>query len=143
MSFPYMCFVCGLWSLRHGRRVVGDGGRVPHFSTWWGRPPILFACKRPDFKPILNRLLPKCVCLWGSAPGLAGGGAFSTPRPPAGKVWVTHRSFGQLTPKMTPHMCQPSRNRAGNPAFWLISRIPAFWRKRTAFLALFRNNKNR
>ena len=30
----------------------------------------------------------------------------------------------------------------GNPAFWLISRIPAFLRKRPAFLALFRNNKN-
>ena len=41
------------------------------------------------------------------------------------------------------HRCQPSRNRAGNPAFWLISRIPAFLRKRPAFLAFFRNNKNR
>ena len=48
------------------------------------------------------------------------------------------------------HRCQPSRNRAGNPAFWLISRIPAFLRERPAFLrecpaflALFRNNKNR
>ena len=41
------------------------------------------------------------------------------------------------------HRCQPSRNRAGNPAFLLISRIPAFLRERPAFLALFRNNKNR
>ena len=45
------------------------------------------------------------------------------------------------------HRCQPSRNRAGNPAFWFIiwfiSRIPAFLRERPAFLALFRNNKNR
>ena len=47
-------------------------------------------------------------------------------------------------------VCQPSRNRAGNPAFWPISRIPAFLRKRPAFLrkrpaflALFRNNNNR
>ena len=36
------------------------------------------------------------------------------------------------------HRCQPSRNRAGNPAFWLISHIPAFLRERPAFLALFR-----
>ena len=41
------------------------------------------------------------------------------------------------------HRCQPSRNRAGNPAFLPISRIPAFLRKRPAFLALFRNKKNR
>ena len=40
------------------------------------------------------------------------------------------------------HRCQPSRNRAGNPAFWLISRVPAFLRKHPAFLALFQNNKN-
>ena len=39
------------------------------------------------------------------------------------------------------HRCQPSRNRAGNPAFCLISRIPAFLRERPAFLALFRNIK--
>ena len=35
------------------------------------------------------------------------------------------------------HRCQPSRNRAGNPAFWRISRIPAFFPERPAFLALF------
>ena len=35
------------------------------------------------------------------------------------------------------HRCQPSRNRAGNPAFWCISRIPAFFPERPAFLALF------
>ena len=29
------------------------------------------------------------------------------------------------------------------PAFWLISRFPAFLRERPAILALFRNNKNR
>ena len=29
-SFLYMCFVCGLWSLRHGRRVVVDGGARLH-----------------------------------------------------------------------------------------------------------------
>ena len=45
--------------------------------------------------------------------------------------------------KYRTHRCQPSRNRAGNPAFWLICRIPAFLRERPAFLALFRNNKNR
>ena len=39
------------------------------------------------------------------------------------------------------HRCQPSRNRAGNPAFLLISRIPAFFRERPTFLVLFRNNK--
>ena len=41
------------------------------------------------------------------------------------------------------HMCQPSRNRAGNPAFWLFFRIPAFLPDRPAFLALFRNKTNR
>ena len=41
------------------------------------------------------------------------------------------------------HRCQPSRNRAGNPAFWLISGIPIFLREHPAFLALFLNNKNR
>ena len=35
------------------------------------------------------------------------------------------------------HRCQPSRNRAGNPAFLRISRIPAFFTERPAFLALF------
>ena len=39
------------------------------------------------------------------------------------------------------HRCQPSRNRAGNPAFWHTSRIPAFLPERPAFLALFGNNK--
>ena len=39
--------------------------------------------------------------------------------------------------------CQPSRNRAGNPAFLLISRIPAFLPERPSFLALFRSNINR
>ena len=33
--------------------------------------------------------------------------------------------------------CQPSRNRAGYPAFWLISHIPVFSPERPAFLALF------
>ena len=37
--------------------------------------------------------------------------------------------------------CQPSRNRAGNPEFWLISRIPAFLPERPALLTLFRNKK--
>ena len=41
------------------------------------------------------------------------------------------------------HRCQPSRNRAGNPECLLISRNPAFSPERPAFLALFRNNKNR
>ena len=41
------------------------------------------------------------------------------------------------------HRCQPSRNRAGNPAFWLISRIPVFLPERPAFLDLYVNNKNR
>ena len=29
---------------------------------------------------------------------------------------------------VTQHRCQPSRNHAGNPAFWLFPRIPAFLR---------------
>ena len=33
------------------------------------------------------------------------------------------------------HRCQSSRNRAGNPAFWLISRIPTFLREAPTFLA--------
>ena len=41
------------------------------------------------------------------------------------------------------HRCQPSRNLAGIPAFWHISRIPAFVLERPAFMALFQNNKNR
>ena len=106
-----MCFVCGFWSLRHGCRAVGDAPHfsapLPHFSAsaWWGRhmkcpPPHFFACEIPDFKPIFNRLLPKCVCLRGSAPHPAG--ELTAPRPPGGKVWVTHRSFGQMPPKMNP-----------------------------------------
>ena len=39
--------------------------------------------------------------------------------------------------KVVCHRCQPSRNRAGNPAFLHISRIPAFLSERPAFLALF------
>ena len=39
------------------------------------------------------------------------------------------------------HRCQPSRNDAGNPAIWLISRIPAFLRERPAFLAYFEISK--
>ena len=39
------------------------------------------------------------------------------------------------------HRCQPSRNRAGTLAFWIIPRIPAFLPQRPAFLALFRNKK--
>ena len=48
----------------------------------------------------------------------------------------------KMTLRNASHRCQPSRNRAGNPAFWLFSRIPAFLPERPAFLALFRNNKN-
>ena len=40
-------------------------------------------------------------------------------------------------PGVRGHRCQPSRNRAGNAAFLCISRIPAFFRERPAFLALF------
>ena len=47
------------------------------------------------------------------------------------------------TDSVSVHRCQPSSNRAGNPAFWLISRIPAFLPERPVFLALFRNNRNR
>ena len=41
------------------------------------------------------------------------------------------------------HRCQPSRNRAGNPANLLISRIPAFFPKHPAFLGFFGGEKNR
>ena len=44
--------------------------------------------------------------------------------------------------KYSKRRCQPSRNRAGNPAFLLVSRIPAFLLEHPAFLALFRNDKN-
>ncbi len=41
---------------------------------------------------------------------------------------------GEVT--MLNHRCQPSRNRAGNSAFLHISRIPAFFPERPAFLGL-------
>ena len=44
--------------------------------------------KRPDFKLIRKRFLPKCVCLRGSAPDPAGG----LTAPPAGKGWVEGQS---------------------------------------------------
>ena len=46
-------------------------------------PPLLFACERPDFEPIFNRLLPKCVCLRVSAPDPAG--VLATPQTPSWK----------------------------------------------------------
>ena len=55
----------------------------------------------------------------------------------------SQRWNSDTNPDLAFDRCQPSRNRAGNPAFWLISRIPAFLSERPAFLALFRNNKNR
>ena len=82
--------------------------------------------KRPDFKLIRIFFLPKCVCLRGSAPDPAGGGAYSAPRPPTGKGWVTHQSVG--------NRYQPSRIRRDSPAFSSdvprsreISRCPAFF----------------
>ena len=47
--------------------------------------------KGPDFELIFKTFVPKCVCLRVSAPDPAGG-AYSAPRPPAGKGWVTHQS---------------------------------------------------
>ena len=41
------------------------------------------------------------------------------------------------------HRCQPSRNRAGNPANLVVSRIPAFFPKHPAFLGFFGGEKNR
>ena len=43
------------------------------------------ATKIPDFQPIFNILLPKCVCLRGSASDPTGG----LPAPPASKRWVS------------------------------------------------------
>ena len=43
------------------------------------------ATKIPDFQPIFNILLPKCVCLRGSASDPTGG----FPAPPASKRWVS------------------------------------------------------
>ena len=59
-------------------------------------------------------------------------------------VLHVYRSSASLTRAMILVVVHgpPSRNRAGNHAFWLISRMPAFLRERPAFLALFRNNKN-
>ena len=39
------------------------------------------------------------------------------------------------------HRCQPSRNRAGNPANLVVSRIPAFFPKHPAFLGFFGGEK--
>ena len=46
------------------------------------------ATQRSDFQPIFNRLLPKCVCLRGSAPDPLGG-LTAPPKPPAAEGWVT------------------------------------------------------
>ena len=41
------------------------------------------------------------------------------------------------------HRCQPSRNRAGNPANLVLSRIPAYIPKHPAFLCFFGEKKKR
>ena len=43
------------------------------------------ATKIPDFQPIFNILLPKCVCLRG----FASDPTWGLPAPPAGKRWVS------------------------------------------------------
>ena len=62
-------------------------------------------------------------------------------------IIVSEDMFTTITTTIHPmtgmHRCQPSRNRAGNPAFLLISRIPTLLRERPAVLDLFRNNKKR
>ena len=50
--------------------------------------------------------------------------------------WLCHR--GSSRQKIRCHRCQPSRNRAGNPAFWRISRI--FSRTSRIFGFILRNN---
>ena len=52
-----------------------------------------------------------------------------------------HRQSHFKRSKLTAHRCQPSRNRAGNPAFWLIYRISAFLPERPACLTLFRKKQ--
>ena len=39
------------------------------------------------------------------------------------------------------HRCQPSRNRAGNPANLVVSRIPAFFSKTSRIFKLFWGRK--
>ena len=80
--------------------------------------------KRPDFKLIRKRFLPKCVCLRGSAPDPAGG-LTAPPDPQLEKVGL------HTNPS---HRCQPSRIRRDSPAFSSdvprsreISRCPAFF----------------
>ena len=61
------------------------------------------ATQRSDFQPIFNRLLPKCVCLRGSAPEPVGGltapppnpqlekvGSHQVLRPPFSHSWIRH-----------------------------------------------------
>ena len=52
--------------------------------------------KRPDFKLICKRFLPKCVCLRGSAPGPAGG-LTAPPDPQLEKVGFTQQSVPPLS----------------------------------------------
>ena len=46
----------------------------------------------PDFKLIRKRFFAKMRLPPGLCPGPCWGGAYSAPRPPAGKGWVTHQS---------------------------------------------------
>ena len=55
------------------------------------------------------------------------------------EMWSYAETF---CPPWANNMRQPSRYRAGNPAFLLLSRIPAFLRERPAFLASFREKKS-
>ena len=84
--------------------VVTQASGVERWGTVWGAspPPLfslvgtpqemslhLFACERPDFKPIFNRLFPKCVCLQASAPDPVGG-AYSVPPDPQREKFGSH-----------------------------------------------------
>ena len=62
--------------------------------------------KRPDFKLIRKRFLPKCVCLRGSATDPAGG--LTAPTDPQLEKVGLHTNPS--------HRCQPSRIRRDSPA---------------------------
>ena len=82
------------------------GASPPHFSAWWGRHRKCPSTCLLARDLILSQFSIDCFQnAFASRPlprTPLGGGLQRAPRPPAGKVWVTHRSFGQLTPNNEP-----------------------------------------
>ena len=56
-------------------------------DTIGNAPHTFFACEKPDFKPIFNRLLPNAFA--SGALLRTPLGPLQSPRPTSGKVWVT------------------------------------------------------